>query len=144
VKKWESEAQKPWQTDPFRSAVEEAFTPLANADLSALKAGAIWTKRGYPKVAQDPDVTVWGKGGHAAFVLGVLGQGPDARVLTLGANRAIEDRRSDGTLRNMDGSYMLQWFPAWTPDPVKAESQIFYFQPPEQEAPKLLRCCAVL
>ena len=144
VRQWEEEVQKPWQVDSFRPAVEEAFGPLSVTDLSAVTAGTIWIKRNYCGVAQDPAVSIWGKGGHAAFVLGVLGQGPDARVLTLGANRAIEDRRSDGGIRNMDGSYMLQWFPALTTDAVKAESQIFYCQPPAQPHRSPSRHCSVL
>lgn len=65
----------------------------------------------------DTQYTPMGKGGHTSFFVGSIGGvGPDAKAITLGANRDIESGEAFGVPHEggSDGMYVLDMRPLST------------------------------
>lgn len=124
---WEKESCK--RIDLIKDVLKP--TPVTAA--ADIKPGMIWVKTNYKDINKNPEQAFKGGGGHTAWVVGVKGEGSDAKVLTIGTNRAIEDRKEDGTvegsMRNLSGTYLLQECPAFAAVDGKAVFPPFESQP---------------
>lgn len=81
---WEQNFDKWQSTDPWSKPMAASMEPVVIEDLSKTKPGMVHLERTYTNNAFQ------GAGGHAGILLGILGQGPDAKALTLSANRDLE------------------------------------------------------
>lgn len=115
--KWLEKSVEAWGGDEiYRSALEERLRPLYDVRPDVIQPGWVHAERGF-KPMDDTQYTPMGKGGHTSFFVGSIGGvGPDAKAITLGANRDIESGEAFGVPHEggSDGMYVLDMRPLST------------------------------
>lgn len=114
-----------WQEDSFKAGIEQSLTPIQVRDPQVdLQPGCIHGER-VLKIFDVHNLSEFpkGSGGHTGLFLGIVGGcGPDARALTLGFTRDIEDL-------NIDAAYVVDRRLLFTPNPFEAGRSVFYHKP---------------
>lgn len=119
VQLWESKIAEHKQ-DPWVMAMNGCMEPVAVFDIDCIPAGSVYAHRGFRGISTNEKVAPYGRGGHTAFVLGFVGQGPECEVITLGANRDLGGR-------GFDFIYGVQPYPAVPGSVVEDELLRMYF-----------------
>lgn len=119
VKEWKDK-EEGYQKNPCIVSLQKTMAPVKIFDVSHVKPGFVHAEQAYEGVKADPKIALSGNNGHTSFVIDVLGQGRDAKVITLGANRDLEGTNRDFIFGLEPRPYMLDLF--------KNQKMIMYFK----------------
>lgn len=100
---WQEHFEKWQRTDAWSKSIDTSFNPIIVEDLSRTTPGMTHVERTYTNNQYN------GAGGHAGILLGILGQGPDAKSLTLSTNRDLEGAGYEFSY----GAQERQALPSW-------------------------------
>ncbi len=119
IQQWEGSREENLR-DAYIASLSQVATSVKVFDIKQVTPGMIHGHRTYKGVKDKPDVALFGNGGHTSFVLGTQGQGEDAKVITIGANRDLETT-------NRDGIFLVEP-QVFQTVPLRDEKAVMYFQ----------------
>ena len=115
VQTWNKKCTESYSNMKTTQTQLEKLKPMTIKNPSHVKPGLIHVERRFRTFPKAPLVIHRGDSGHTGVTLGVIGQGKEAALYTIGANRDIEKQ-------NMDFSYGVQARPLFG-DPLYQDSQ---------------------
>lgn len=118
AKKWEEQSSS-FAKDDYIVALGETLKPTKVQDIEKVLPGMVHAERNYKGIKTNNDIALLGAGGHTTFVIGVEGQGLEAKLYTMGANRDLEGS-------DIDFIYGIEERPLFS-DPWENEKLVMYF-----------------
>lgn len=122
---WSGKVSQDWKRDKF-------YEPLQPFDVVRESCpGDVCAQRGFKAFPEYPAAEdfLWGTGGHVSFFLGHQGVGPDAKIFTMGTNRAHEEESYHDALgHGMEHIFGIETRPGYavpTEVPLEPEQRAF-------------------